>query len=62
MGNEMVITDQECLDYARDRVWLAELAKDDRELRDHLLRLAREWMASAKQGENVPKLISEAVQ
>jgi hypothetical protein len=40
-------TDQECMDYARECVRLAGLTKDDPELRDHLLSLAREWMATA---------------
>jgi hypothetical protein len=40
-------TDQECVDYARECVRLAGLTKDDLELRDYLLGLARDWMATA---------------
>jgi len=39
-------TDQECVDYARECVRLAELTKD-LQLRDWLLTTAREWMAIA---------------
>jgi hypothetical protein len=39
-------TDQECVDYARECVRLAELTKD-LQLRDWLLTTAREWMATA---------------
>lgn len=38
-------TDRECLDYARQCIRLAELTRDS-ELRDHLLALARAWMAT----------------
>ncbi|HEY6994489.1 MAG TPA: hypothetical protein VH397_12315 [Xanthobacteraceae bacterium] len=48
-------TDQECMDYARECVRLAELTKDDLELRDHLLSLAREWMATAMHERKVPE-------
>ena len=41
-------TAQECMDYARQCVHLAELTGDS-ELRDHLLTLARNWMAAAMQ-------------
>jgi hypothetical protein len=41
-------TAQECVDYARQCVRLAELTADS-ELRDHLLTLARDWMATAMQ-------------
>jgi hypothetical protein len=40
-------TAQECMDYARQCVRLAEVTPDS-ELRDHLLTLARDWMATAK--------------
>jgi hypothetical protein len=39
--------DQECVDYARECVRLAGLTKDDLELRDYLIGLARDWMATA---------------
>ena len=39
-------TDQECVDYARECIRLAELTKD-LQLRDWLLTTAREWMATA---------------
>jgi hypothetical protein len=41
-------TAQECMDYARQCVRLAEQTADS-ELRDHLLTLARDWMATAMQ-------------
>lgn len=47
-------TDQECVDYARECVRLAELTKDS-ELRDHLLHLAREWMAAAMHEKKAPE-------
>jgi hypothetical protein len=40
-------TDNECIQYAHECVRLAGLTKDDLELRDHLLGLARDWMATA---------------
>ncbi len=40
-------TDQECVDYARECIRLAELTKD-LQLRDWLLTTAREWMATAE--------------
>jgi hypothetical protein len=46
-------TGQECVDYARECVRLAELTKDS-ELRDHLLNLAREWMATAVHEDKAP--------
>ena len=39
--------DQECVDYARECIRLAELTKD-LQLRDWLLTTAREWMATAE--------------
>ena len=39
-------TDQECVDYVRECIHLAELTKD-LQLRDWLLTTAREWMAIA---------------
>lgn len=48
-------TDQECLDYARECIRLAELTKNDLGLRDHLLSLAREWMATAMHERKVPE-------
>ena len=47
-------TGQECVDYARECIRLAELIKDS-ELRDHLLNLAREWMATANHERKVPE-------
>jgi hypothetical protein len=41
-------TAQECVDYAQQCVRLAEVTGDS-ELRDHLLTLARDWMATAMQ-------------
>jgi hypothetical protein len=39
-------TDQECLDFARECVRLAAMTSDQ-DMRDHLLTLARQWMAAA---------------
>jgi hypothetical protein len=47
-GSATMATAQECVDYARQCVRLAELTADS-ELRDHLLTLARDWMATAMQ-------------
>ena len=46
LGDGDMATDQECVDYARECVRLAELTKD-LQLRDWLLTTAREWMAIA---------------
>jgi hypothetical protein len=56
-----MVTDQECLDYARDCVRLAGFA-NDQELQNHLLQLAREWMRIAMHEEKVPELKPSAVQ
>ena len=47
-------TANECMDYARDCVRLAELTKDS-ELRNHLLKLGRQWMAMAMHEDKAPK-------
>jgi NADH:ubiquinone oxidoreductase subunit D len=47
-------TGQECVNYARECVRFAEMTKDF-ELRDHLLDLAREWMATANDELRVPE-------
>jgi hypothetical protein len=39
-------TESECIEYARDCVRLAVLA-DDPGIRDRLLEIARDWMATA---------------
>src|SRR5215813_28281 len=41
-----IATDQECLDFARECVRLAETTSDQ-DLQDHLLTLARQWMTAA---------------
>jgi hypothetical protein len=41
-----MISDEKCVEYARECVRLAGLSKD-LQLRDQLLDLAREWMAAA---------------
>ena len=41
-----MVTDEECVDYARECVRLASLTADQ-EIRDQLLNMAREWMATA---------------
>ena len=45
--------DNECFDYARDCVRLANMA-DNPELREQLLKMAREWMAVAMKEDNLP--------
>ena len=44
------VTDQDCVDFARDCVRLAQSA-DTPELRERLLQIAREWMAGAMHEE-----------
>jgi hypothetical protein len=46
-------TCQECVDYARKCIQLAELTRDS-ELRDHLVGPARDWMATAKHEDKAP--------
>ena len=45
----MTTIDDECVDYARECVRLAGLT-DNPELREQLLNMAREWMATAMHG------------
>jgi len=40
---------RECIEFANQCVRLADLCKDDPQLRQHLLELAREWMAMGAQ-------------
>ena len=44
-------TDQECVNYARECVRLAELT-EDLQLRDHLVKIARAWMATARREDD----------
>jgi hypothetical protein len=46
-------TCQECVDYARKCIQLAELTRDS-ELRDHLVGPARDWMAT-KHEDKAPR-------
>ena len=48
------VTDQDCVDFARDCVRLAQSA-DTPELRERLLQIAREWMAGAMHEETPPE-------
>jgi hypothetical protein len=41
-----MVTDSECVDYARECVRLAGLTTDP-QIRDQLLKMARHWMAAA---------------
>jgi hypothetical protein len=41
-----MVTDNECVDYARECVRLAGLTTDS-QIRDQLLKMARQWMAAA---------------
>jgi hypothetical protein len=47
-------TDQECLDYARECVRLAGLINDV-QTRNHMIYLAREWMATAMHADKMPE-------
>jgi hypothetical protein len=40
---------QDCIEFAKQCERLASLCEDDPELQEHLLELAREWMAMAAQ-------------
>ena len=42
---------QECIEFAKQCERLASLCEDDPQLREHLLKLAREWMEMAKQNK-----------
>jgi hypothetical protein len=42
----MPITDRDCVQYARECVWLARVVRD-LEIREQLFDMAREWMAAA---------------
>ena len=44
-------TDQECVNYARECVRLAELT-EDLQLRDHLVKIARDWLATARREDD----------
>ena len=46
--------DDDCIGYARECVRLAGLTQDP-ELRDQLLNMAREWMATAMHEAKTPK-------
>ena len=46
--------DDDCIGYARECVRLAGLTQDP-ELRDQLLNMAREWMATAMHEAKAPK-------
>ena len=50
----MKVADQECVDFARDCVRLAQSA-DTPELRERLLQIAREWMAGVMHEETPPE-------
>ena len=40
---------RDCIEFANQCVRLADLCDDDPQLREHLLELAREWIAMAEQ-------------
>jgi len=50
------VTDQECVDYARECVRLAGMAENDPELREWLIQAARLWMAAAMHEKKLPEL------
>jgi hypothetical protein len=45
-----VVTDEECLDYARECVRLAGLSEDP-EVRERLIQMARQWMSATRPEE-----------
>jgi hypothetical protein len=51
-------TDKECTEYARECVRLAALT-DDQQIREQLLSMAREWMATAmhEDGPTAPGIV-----
>jgi hypothetical protein len=51
--------DNQCIDYARDCLRIGRLA-DDPELRRHLARRAREWMAAARREKKTLNLKKDA--
>jgi hypothetical protein len=55
------VTDEECVDYARECVRLAALCSDQ-EVREQLLQMARNWMAEAARPSHPSGLKSQARQ
>ena len=49
-----MVSDDECVEYARECVRLAGLVEEP-ELRERLLQMAREWMAVAMPEQQTPK-------
>ena len=39
---------RDCIEFAKQSAHLADLCEDDPQLREHLLELAREWIAMAE--------------
>jgi len=59
LGTQAVnVTDQKCMDYARECVRLAQSADNNPEVREHLLHMAREWMAVTMHEETPPELMA----
>jgi hypothetical protein len=54
-GEGIMASDKECVDHARECVRLAGLAQDA-ELRERLLNIAREWMATAMHERFMPDI------
>jgi hypothetical protein len=54
-GRGIMASDKECVDHARECVRLAGLAQDA-ELRERLLSIAREWMATAMHERFLPDI------
>ena len=50
----MKVTDQDCIDYARECVRLAGMAESNPEQRKSLLGMAREWIAVAMHEDEAP--------
>jgi hypothetical protein len=53
MKSAGVATDNECVEYARECARLARL--NNERLRDHLLKMSREWMARAMHETKMPR-------
>ena len=52
------VTDQDCVDYARECVRLAGMAENSPELREWLMQTARHWMAAAMHEMEPPEPVA----
>ena len=58
LGGAVKVTDQDCVDYARECVRLAGMAENTPELREWLMQTARHWMAAAMHENNLPEPVA----